>query len=198
MRRPSIGFVGAAVAACAAALPAPAVAADTFSGRCGGQEGWASWPEQPMTVVPVDMLLVARLGGGACSGTLNGREIESAPATARAILRGVQSCGAATTSGRFAFRVAGRRFTGRMTYFRTGSRITARWEGDAGGAALVLVRAQVGLVRRDDPLAQTPVAGPLVSAPVSTEETLRRCAAEGLSRMPILADQIVTLGSLSG
>jgi hypothetical protein len=151
-----------------------------------------------MTAVPVDILLEARISGGECSGTLNGREVASVPATARASLRGPQSCGVGATSGRFTFRIAGRTFAGRMTYRRVGSRVTALWEGDGGGSALVLVRAQVGLVAEDDPLATTPIVSPLIAGPVTIEEALRRCAGEGISRMPILAERIITAPSLSG
>lgn len=193
-----------AVAATLAALAAPSLATaapqqvDTFSGRCTGLEGWASWPEHPLAVVPVDMLLRADLNGGECSGTLNGREVQSLPAIAGASLRGPQSCGAAATSGRFIFKLAGRKFAGKMTYRRIGSRVTALWEGDGGGRALVVVRAYIGLVSQDDALAEAPVVGPLIAGPVTTEEALRRCAAEGISRMPIVVEQIATAPSLSG
>jgi hypothetical protein len=85
-----------------------------------------------------------------------------------------------------------------MTYRRIGSRVTARWEGDGGGSALVVVRANTGLVSEDDALADAPVVGPLIAAPVTTEEALRRCADEGIPRMPIVVEQIVTAPSLSG
>jgi hypothetical protein len=201
-RRACRSALSAMGAVLALGAPAPALAApqatDTFSGTCRGLEGRASWPEQPMTLVPVDMLLRARLSGGECSGTLNGREVQSLPASARASLRGPQSCGAGATSGRFTFELAGRRITGKMTYRRVGSRVTARWEGDRGGSAVVIVRAQVGLVAQDHPLATTPVVGPHISGQVSSEETLRRCAGEGISSMPILAERITTTPSLSG
>ena len=151
-----------------------------------------------MTLTPVDMLMRARLSGGECSGTLSGREVQSLPASARASLRGPQSCGGGVTSGRFSFELAGRRITGDMTYRRIGSRVTAVWQGDAGGAALVIVRAQTGLVARDHPLAGAPVVGSVISGPVTIEEALRRCAAEGLERMPILVERVVTLSSVSG
>jgi hypothetical protein len=195
--RASLMAVAASVIALGASAPATARSADTFSGTCSGLEGWASWPEQPMTVLPVDMLLRARLSGGECSGTLNGRDVQSRPAAARARLRGVQSCGGGATTGRFKFELAGRTFTGKMTYRRVGPRVTALWEGDGGGGALVVVHAQIGLVGEDDPLAATPVAGPLIADRVSSEEALRRCADEGLSRMPVAVDQIVA-SSLSG
>ena len=137
---------------------------------------------QFLTVVPVDMLLRAHLSGGACSGTLNGREVESLPATARAALRGPQSCAVAATSGRFTFELAGRRITGRMTYRRVSSRVTALWEGDGGGSALVVVRARVGPV----------------GEPVGLDEALRRCAGEGIDRMPIFLDRVATTPALSG
>ena len=186
------------VAALVGATPAAASAADTFSGRCSGLEGWATFPEEPMRLAPVDMLLRARLTGGECSGTLNGRAVDGMPATARADLRGPQSCAFGITSGRFAFRLGGRTITGDMTYRRFGSRITALWQGDGGGAALVLVHAQVGVVSQDDPLAATPIIGPLISAPVTTADVLSRCAADGVSRMPIALDRIATVTALSG
>ena len=190
----------AAVIVCGAPATASvaARAPDTFSGTCTGLEGQASWPEQPMTAVPVDMLLEARLSGGECSGTLNGREVQSLPARASASLRGPQSCAAGVTSGRFRFAVGGASFAGKMTYRRVGSRVTALWEGDGGGSAVVIVRAQIGLVSEDDPVASTPVVGPAIAGPVSTEETLRRCGDEGLTRMPLFAERIVTAPSLSG
>jgi hypothetical protein len=182
------------------AAPAMAVAArgtgNSFAGSCAGLEGVASWPEHPLGVLPVDMLLLVRPRGGECSGTVNGREIDSVPAAATARLRGPQSCSAGATSGRFTFRVAGRRFTGKMTYRRISSRVTALWEGDGGGAAVVLVRAQVGLVTKDHPLANTPVAGPLITGKVTTEETLRRCAGEGISSIPVLVERIRTVSTL--
>jgi hypothetical protein len=193
-----LGALAAAVVVCAAPATAAARAPDTFSGTCTGLEGYASWPEQPLTAVPVDMLLEARLGGGECSGTLNGREVQSLPAKATASLRGPQSCAAGVTEGRFTFALGGASFAGKMTYRRVGSRVTALWESDGGGSALVVVRAQVGLVSEDDPVASTPVVGPAISGSVSTEETLRRCADEGLTRMPIFAERIVTTPSLSG
>ena len=193
-----VGALAAAIVVLAG--PATAMAdrrtANSFEGSCSGLEGWASWPEHPLGVLPVDMLLLANPSGGQCSGTVNGREIESVPAAATARLRGPQSCGAAATSGRFTFRVAGRRFAGKMTYRRIGSRVNALWEGDGGGAAAVVARAQVGLVAGDHPVAGTPVVGPAVTGEVSAEETLRRCAAEGISRMPILVEQIRTVSAL--
>jgi hypothetical protein len=197
------GCLGA-LAATIVVLAAPAMAvagrgaANSFEGSCSGLEGWASWPEQPLRVLPVDMLLLARPRGGQCSGTVNGRKVESVPAAASARLRGPQSCGGAATSGRFWFKIAGRTFTGKMTYRRIGSRVTALWEGDGGGVAVVAVRAQVGLVTKDHPLADTPVAGPLITGQVSTDEALRRCAGEGISRMPILVEQIRTVSALRG
>jgi hypothetical protein len=191
-----------ALAATIFALAAPATAVadrgtgNSFAGSCSGLEGWASWPEHPLGVLPVDMLLLANPRGGQCSGTLNGRDVESVPAAATARLRGPQSCGGGATSGRFRFRVAGRRFAGKMTYRRIGSRVTALWEGDGGGVATVLARAQVGLVAEDHPLAGTPVVGPAITGEVSSEETLRRCAEEGISRMPILVEQIRTVSAL--
>ncbi len=188
----------AAVAALAMPGAALASRADTFSGSCSGLEGWATWPEQPMRIVPVDMLLRARLSGGECTGTLNGRDVAAVPATARADLRGPQSCGGGILSGRFTFRLAGRTIAGEMIYRRVGSRIAALWQGDGDGSAVVLVHAQVGAVSEDHPLAGIPVVGPRIAGPVTTDETLRRCAAEGLSRMPIFADRITTAPSLSG
>jgi hypothetical protein len=182
------------------AAPATAVAdratSNSFAGSCSGLEGWASWPEHPLGVLPVDMLLLANPSGGECAGTVNGREIESVPAAATARLRGPQSCGGAATSGRFAFRVAGRRFTGKMTYRRIGSRVTALWEGDGGGAAAIRARARIGLVAEDHPAAGTPVIGPAISDQVGAEEALQRCAEEGISRMPILVEQIRTVSAL--
>jgi hypothetical protein len=182
------------------ALPAMAVAgrgtSNSFAGSCTGLEGWASWPEHPLGVLPVDMLMLARPRGGECSGTVNGREIESVPAAGTARLRGPQSCGGAATVGRFTFRVAGRRFTGKMTYRRIGSRVTALWEGDGGGAAAVVVRARIGLVAKDHPAAGTPVIGPVISDQVAADEAWRRCAGEGISRMPILVEQIRTVSAL--
>jgi hypothetical protein len=180
MRKRTILAVAATLAV--GATPAAARPPDTFSGTCAGLEGYASWPEQNLTVVPVDMLLRAHLSGGACSGTLNGREVESVPATARATLRGPQSCTVAATSGRFTFELAGRRITGRMTYRRTSSRVTALWEGDGGGSALVLVHARVGPV----------------GEPVGLDEALQRCAGEGIDRMPIFLDRMATTPTLSG
>jgi hypothetical protein len=199
MRKTS-GVGALAITLVALAGPATAVAdrgtGNSFAGSCSGLEGWASWPEHPLGVVPVDMLLLANPRGGQCSGTLNGRHIESVPAAATARLRGPQSCGAAATSGRFTFRVAGRRFAGKMTYRRISSRVTALWEGDGGGVAAVAARAQVGLVAEDHPLADTPVVGPTITGQVSAEEALRRCAEEGISRMPILVEQIRTMPAL--
>jgi hypothetical protein len=191
-----------ALAATIVVLAAPATAAadrgtgNSFAGSCAGLEGWASWPEHPLGVLPVDMLLLVSPRGGQCSGTVNGRDVESVPAAATARLRGPQSCGAAATSGRFTFRIAGRRFAGKMTYRRIGSRVTALWEGDGGGVAAVAARAQVGLVAEDHPLADTPVVGPAITGHVSTEEALRRCAQEGISRMPVLVEQIRTVSAL--
>jgi hypothetical protein len=181
-------------------LPAMAVAGrgttNSFAGSCTGLEGWASFPEHPLGVLPVDMLMLARPRGGECSGTVNGREIESVPAAATARLRGPQSCGGGATAGRFTFRVAGRRFTGKMTYRRIGSRVTALWEGDGGGAAAVVVRARVGLVAKEHPAAGTPVIGPVISDQVSVDEAWRRCAGEGIPRMPVLVERIRTLPEL--
>lgn len=195
--------LGAAILAAAIvvlAAPAMAVAergtANTFAGSCTGLEGHASWPEQPLGVLPVDMLLLADPRGGQCNGTVNGRAIESVPAAATVTLRGPQSCGGGVTSGRFTFKIAGRKFAGEMTYRRIGSRVNALWEGDGGGAAALVGRAQIGLVAKDSPLAATPVVGPGIAGEVRTEEALRRCAAEGITRMPILVEQIRTVSEL--
>lgn len=195
--------LGAAILAAAiVVLAAPTMAVakrgttNTFAGSCTGLEGHASFPEQPLGVLPVDMLLLVDPRGGQCSGTVNGRAIESVPAAATATLRGPQSCGGGVTSGRFTFKIAGRKFAGEMTYRRIGSRVSALWEGDGGGAAAVVARAQTGLVAKDSPLAATPVVGPAIAGEVSTEEALRRCAGEGIPRMPILVEQIRTVSEL--
>jgi hypothetical protein len=169
---------------------------NTFAGSCAGLEGWASWPEHSLGVLPADMLLVANPRGGQCSGTVNGREVESVPAAATARLRGPQSCGVASTSGRFTFKLAGRRFEGKMTYRRIGSRVNALWQADGGGEAAVVARAQIGLVAEGHPLAGAPVVGPAITSHVSADEALRRCAGEGISRMPILVEQIRTVSAL--
>jgi hypothetical protein len=201
MSKPAAACLGALAATIVVfAAPAMALAArgtsNSFVGSCTGLEGWASWPEHPLGVLPVDMLLLARPRGGECSGTVNGREIHSVPAAATARLRGPQSCSVGATSGRFSFRVAGRRFTGKMTYRRISSRVTALWEGDGGGAAAVLARARIGLVSQEHPLAATPVIGPAISDQVGAEEAVRRCANEGIPRMRILVEQIRTIGAL--
>ena len=197
-----MGKFGVLVATIAVfAQPATAAAAErattnSFEGTCSGLEGEASWPEQPLGVLPVDMLMLVSPSGGECSGTVNGREVESVPGAATANLRGPQSCGVGATSGRFTFKIAGRRFAGDMTYRRIGSRVTALWEGDGGGQAVVVVRAQTGLVGPDHPLADAPVVGPAITGEVTIDEAVRRCAEEGLSRMPILVEQIRTLSPL--
>lgn len=196
MGRSAVLAIAGAVVALGA--PAPAFAADTFSGSCTGLEGTASWPEHPLGIVPVDMLLRASLSGGECSGTLNGREVQSVPAAATARIRGPQSCGSGTTSGRFGFKVEGRKITGKMTYQRVGSRVTALWQGDGGGSAIVVGRAQIGLVDEESPAAGTPIVGPLITGRVSTEDALRRCAAEGISRMPVLVERVTTTAPLTG
>ncbi len=197
------GCLGA-LAATIVVLAAPAIAvaeprsANSFAGTCTGLEGTASWPEHPLSTLPVDMLLLADPSGGQCSGTLNGRDIESVPAAVTATLRGPQSCGGGITSGRFTFKLAGCRFAGKMTYRRIGSRVTALWEGDGGGVAAVAARAQIGLVDENHPLAGTPVVGPAITGHVSAEEALRRCSEEGISRMAILVEQIRTVSALKG
>ena len=182
------------------AAPAEGIAGqgttNTFAGSCSGLEGLASFPEHPLGVLPVDMLLLVNPRGGECSGTVNGRAVESVPAAATAKLRGPQSCGGGATSGRFTFKVAGRKFAGEMTYRRIGSRVNALWQGDGGGEAVVVAHARVGLVAKDHPLAGTPVVGPAIADEVSTDETLRRCSEEGIPRMPILVDQIRTVSAL--
>ena len=182
------------------AAPATAVAkrgtSNSFAGTCSGLEGHASWPEHPLTVLPVDMLMLVDPSGGQCTGTVNGRDVDGVPVAATARLRGPQSCGAGVLSGRFTFKIAGRKFAGRMTYRRIASRVTALWEGDGGGHAAIVVRAQTGIVAKDDPLAGTPVVGSAIAGEVSTEETVRRCAGEGIRRMPILVEQIRTLSEL--
>src|SRR5688572_19294230 len=94
IRRVRLGVLAAAMVVLAAPVPASAAprTANTFDGSCSGQAGWASFPEQPLTTMPVDMLLLADLSGGQCSGTLNGRDVEGLPARATAALRGPQSC----------------------------------------------------------------------------------------------------------
>jgi hypothetical protein len=200
MSKPSALAALAATVVVVGAAPGTAVAdratTNSFAGSCTGLEGWASWPEHPLGVVPVDMLLLANPRGGKCSGTVNGREIESVPAAATARLRGPQSCGVAATSGRFTFRVAGRRFAGKMTYRRIGSRVNALWEGDGGGTAAVLARARIGLVAEGHPAADAPVIGPGISDQVGTADVLQRCAEGGISRMPIVVEQIRTLSEL--
>ena len=190
-----------ALAATIAVLAAPTTAtahrgSNSFEGSCTGLDGVASFPEHPLTVMPIDMLMSARLSGGGCSGTLNGRAVESLRAAASAALRGPQSCGGGATSGRFAFKLGGRRFAGKMTYRRVGPRVTALWEGDGGGAAVVVVHARIGVVAEDHPLAGAPVVGPVVSDSMSTDEALRRCSEEGLPSVPIQVDEIRTVSAL--
>ena len=185
-----------AVFAQPATAAAERVSTNSFEGSCSGLEGVASFPEHPLAVLPVDMLLLVNPSGGQCTGTVNGRHVDGVPAAATARLRGPQSCGGGVTSGRFTFKIAGRKFAGDMTYRRIGSRVTALWEGDGGGQAVVVARALVGLVRSDHPLAGAPVVGPAIAGEVTTDEVVRRCAEEGIPRMPILVEQIATLSPL--
>jgi hypothetical protein len=203
MTKPSVLRVRAvrvsvmAAAVIAVGAPAPALAADTFSGTCEGLEGWAVW-EHPLSFAPVDMRLRGDLSGGQCSGTVNGRDVDSRPAAALLELRGTHSCGGAIAAGRFTFKLAGRTFTGKMTYRRVTSRVVALWEGDGGGSAVLVIHARIGFVSQDDPLASTPLVGPIVSDRMSAQEAIRRCVNEGIKRQRVLIDQIVTNGSLSG
>jgi hypothetical protein len=100
--------------------------------------------------------------------------------------------------GRFEFKVAGRTITGAMRYRRVGHRATVLWQGDGGGQAVLEVQALIGVVGQDDPLAATPVVGPLISRPVTVEEAVRACAGEGISQLPVVAPAMYTVPSLSG
>jgi hypothetical protein len=190
-------------AASCVALATPGVAhaggqpANTFAGTCQAIEGLAWWPEEPLRIAPVDMALLGDFRGGSCSGTLNGRQIDSRPASMSLQLRGPQSCGAGVTSGRFTLKLAGRTLRGRVSYRRVASRVTELLEGDAGGSAVLLARAWVGFVSDDDPTADTPVVGQLIAGPVTSDEALRACAQEGIRRMPVLIEQITTTPSIS-
>jgi hypothetical protein len=191
------------LAACAAlvvvgASPAPAAhnRTDTFSGSCD-LAGKVWWPDQPLTVAPVDIVMDARQSGE-CSGTLNGRDIQSAPAVAVASVRGLQWCGSGDEKGRFRFKVAGRTITGAMTYQRVGPRAAVLWQGDGGGQAVIEVHALIGVVGQDDPLAATPVVGPLISGPVTDEEAVKDCGGQGISELPVATEAFHTVPSLSG
>jgi hypothetical protein len=191
----------AASAALVVAWASPAAAAqkpDTFSGSCTGAEGQAWWPDHPLTVVPIDMRMFARMSGGECSGTLNGRKVQSVPAVISASLHGIQSCEVGEQSGRFWFKLAGHTISGAMTYRRVGPRITVLWQGDDGGASVAEVHARIGVVRQDDPLAATPVVGPLISGPITNQDVVSACAGDGLPRAPIAVDALATTPSLSG
>jgi hypothetical protein len=195
------------VAAVGVALAAPAAAhaarqpVNTFAGSCQAIEGMAFWPEQPLRLAPTDTALVGDFPrSGSCSGTLNGREVDSRPASVSLQLRGTQSCAAGATSGRFTLEIAGRTLTGKATYRRVSTRVNELLQGDAGGAAVLLARAQVGLVSDDDlndPLADTPVGGGIIAGPVSADEALRACAQEGIRQMPIRIEQIISTPSIS-
>lgn len=193
----------ALAAAVCVAFPASAAAhaarqpVSTFSGSCQAIEGLASWPEEPLRVAPADTALLGEFSGGSCSGTLNGRGVDSRPASMSLQLRGPQSCGAGVTSGRFTLKIAGRTLRGTVSYRRVSTRVTELLEGDAGGSAVLFARARVGFVSDDDRLADTPVVGRLIAGPVTAEEALRACAQEGIRRMPILIEQITTTPSIS-
>lgn len=190
------------VAVCLATIAAPGGAlaagdAETFSGTCAGQEGYASWPDEPLRAVPVDTVLLARVSGGSCSGTLDGAPIESIPASVSVALSGVQACAGGVTSGHGVIRVAGRRIGAHVSYRRVGRLVTMIWRGDAGGVAVLIAHARVGLLSEEHPLAATP-AGPLVSDRVTVGEVLQTCAADGFRRMPVQIDRFETVSLLSG
>ena len=191
------------LAACAALVvvgASPAQAAkkrtNTFSGSCPVMEGLLSF-DPPITFVPSDGVMDARLTGE-CSGTLNGRNIQSAPAVALASVHGVESCGPAVEAGRFQFKIAGRTISGSVIYRRVAVRATVIWQGDGGGQAVIEVHGDVGAVGQDDPLAATPVVGPLISGQVTAEEATRACAGDGISQFPVAADVFNMVPSLSG
>jgi hypothetical protein len=139
-----------------------------------------------------------RLSGGECSGTLNGRDIQSAPASARASVSGLESCGPAVEEGHFAFKIAGHTISGAMTYRRVGPRNSILLQGDDGGQAVLLARGEIGVVGQDDPLAATPVVGPQISGPVTDEEAFNECSGEGISQLPVAVDVLNTVQPLSG
>jgi hypothetical protein len=151
-----------------------------------------------MTWVPADLLVLAEWSGGECSGTLNGRDIQSVPARIRMSLRGEQSCAGSAISGSFEFKLAGRKISGTTTYNRVGPRATFTWKGDGGGQAAAYGHALIGMVREDDPVAQTPVVGESLSGPVTHAEVVRACAEEGLSEIGVTFDAINTAPSISG
>ena len=195
------------LAACAAlvvvgASPAPAAQhrthrTNTFSGSCTDFHGEVWFPDHPLTAAPFDGVMNARLAGE-CSGTLNGRNIQSASAVALASVHGVESCGPAVEAGRFQFKIAGRTISGSVIYRRVAVRATVIWQGDGGGQAVIEVHGDVGAVGQDDPLAATPVVGPLISGQVTAEEATRACAGDGISQFPVAADVFNMVPSLSG
>jgi hypothetical protein len=197
------------LAACAAlvvvgASPAPAAQhrtakhrTNTFSGSCNPFSGEVWFPDHPLTVDLVESAMDAQQSGE-CSGTLNGRDIQSAPAVARASLSGPESCGAGVMEGRFHFKLAGRTISGAMHYRRVGGNATVLWQGDGGGQAVIEVHAHAGVVRDDDPLAATPVVGPLISGPVTEGDLLQACGGEGISSVPVTSDVFHTVQALSG
>jgi hypothetical protein len=101
--------------------------------------------------------------------------------------------------GPFHFEVAGRTISGTMTYRRVGPRAIVLWQGDGGGQAVIDVHAASGVVGQDDPLAATPVVGPLISGPGPTlEELVQACRGEGISSLPTAVEAFHTVPSLSG
>jgi hypothetical protein len=191
----------AAFAALVVVGASPALAAkrkgDTFSGSCRDQQGTAVW-EHPVTWVPQTMFAYAELSGGECSGTLDGRHIRSVPAEIHATLYGPQSCAGGAISGPFEIKLGGHTITGTMTYRRAIDRVTALWQGDGGGQALVRVHGLVGVVGTDSPVAAVPVVGPLVSGPLTYNEAGQQCTGGGMPSAPMAVDSITTVPSLSG
>jgi hypothetical protein len=188
----------AALAALVVVGPSPAAAGtDTFSGTCRDLEGYTYFPDQPLTNNQVDSVMTASLSGGECSGTLNGKNVQSTRNGITVKIFGSDSCGLAIMSGRFNFTVAGHTISGVMTYRRVLNRTTVLWQGDNGGQAVVDLHPLLAVVQ-GTPLDDAPVVGPFVSGPTTGVEAVEACAGAGITKQAIHEDLLATLPSFSG
>ena len=168
------------------AAVAPAASANTFSGTCISVPVTASWPV-PLKFTPQVGEFDAALGGGSCSGTLNGQPVQGVPMKGTVVMNGLQSCSQAFIDGRAYTTIGGKTFNSTVHERRTERDAFIVAQADGGGVMVLKAYGRIGLIKDSDPLAQEPFLKP-AAEPMTAQEFFAACSGSGLTGLQVLIE----------
>jgi hypothetical protein len=168
------------------AAAAPAASANTFVGTCLSVPVTASWPV-PLKFTPQVGEFDTTLGGGSCSGTLNGHAVQGVPLEGNVVMNGLQSCSQAALDGRAYTTIGGKTFNSTVHERRAGRDAAIVAQADGGGVMVLKAYGRIGLISDSDPLAQEPFLRPLAE-PTTAQEFFAACSGSGLTGLQVLVE----------